>query len=291
MLAALIIGALTGVGPAHAGAWTQSPGGGYLKLSYGTASANDQFGFDGQTRPIVDGIDDYPFADRSVYLYGEYGVSGRLTAIALVPFKRLYVHDRLFRYRTTGLGDIGVGARWRAWSGGPWVVSLAAMAALPTNYHRGTEPPLGAGRVDVTAGLEAGRSFHPLPAWATAAAGFRYRSSIEISREGGGTSAAPPAAAVSDFADQLTWQLEGGWSVHPRLTLSVQARGVHAFATDDNAFSITSIPTSERYVKLGGGVAVNVLSRVAVTGEAFTTPAGRNTAQSIDIGLGVATWW
>lgn len=271
---------------AHAAAWTAPPRSIYAKLSYSASSANEQFGFGGLTRPIVDGISDYPFADRSVYLYAEYGLKERLTLIGQLPFKRVFVHDRLFRYRTTGLGDVGLGARYRLGARGPWVLSAAGLLNIPTGYSHASRPPLGPGSVDVTAGLELGRSFYPRPGYATAALGYTYRSSARVTGVAGADS-----AATVNYADQLRYTLETGWTIRQRVTLKALVHGVYALRAGGTAFTITSIPSSERYFKVGGGAALRVTPHFDLTADVGVTPFGRNTAKSIDITLGVATSW
>ena len=285
----LLLGLLAaGAAPraARAAAWTAPARSIYAKLSYSASSANDQFGFGGLTRPIVDGLTDYPFADRSLYLYAEYGLRDRLTLIGQAPFKRIFVHDRLFRYETTGLGDVGLGARYRLGTRGPWVLSAAGLLNLPTGYSHASRPPLGPGAVEAGAGLELGRSFYPRPGYATAALGYTWRSSAQVT----GVTNADSTATVN-YADQLRYALETGWTIRQRVTLKALVHGVYALRSGGTAFTITSIPSSERYFKIGGGAAVRVTPHFDLTADVGTTPFGRNTAKSIDITLGVATSW
>jgi len=287
---------LTGRTPqADAAAWNLPPRSLYVKVSYLASSANDQFGFDGSTRPLVDGLTDYPWADRSVYAYAEYGLLPRLTLTAGLPLKRIVVHDSQYRYQTEGLGDAAAGLRLGLLSRGPWVLAGVSSLEIPTGYHRDTRPPLGAGQVDLSLGVEAGRSFYPRPAWAAAGLRYRIRSSVYVAGTGGASGAsagaADPAASKIDYADEMLYDLQFGWTFVGRITVTPAIRGAHAFRTDGNAFTLTSLPSTERWLKAGGGVTVRLAPHYDVSVEAMQTLKGRNTSRSIDLAFGVATSW
>jgi hypothetical protein len=53
-------------------------------------------------------------------------------------------------------------------------------------------------------------------------------------------------------------------------------------------FSVSNpIPTRQRYIKLGGSLAVFVAEGISINGQIFFTPYGLNTVKSTDIFLGV----
>ncbi len=275
--------------PSGAGAWLQAPRGGYLKLSYLAVSANQQFGFDGGRRPIVDGLDDYPFADRSLLLYGEYGLSPRVTATLSLPLKRIYVHDRLFRYHSTGLGDLGVGLRVHLFQDGPWVGSTEAQFEVPTGYHRDYQPPIGSGQLNCSARLQLGRSFYPAPFYTTAMLGYRYRSDLFLSSIA--DSAHAGNAAHPDFSDQALFSLEGGWTPWGRGLLKVELSGARSFRSTGNAFSITSLPSTESSLRASGMAALRMPGGWSPYFEAGTTLSGKNTARAIQLSTGASTSW
>jgi hypothetical protein len=282
----LLIVALAWPGLALAGAWTSPKGGIYAKLTYGASSANEQFGFDGLLKPVVDGLTDYPFADRSIYLFAEYGVTDELTVSALVPFKRLFMHDMLFRYSTTGIADVAVGARYLAYNRDGWVGSVSGSASLPTGYHRDFQPPLGAGQVDAIVALNVGRSFWPLPSYATASVGLRLRSGIYISAVQPSSANNPFFKDRVDYADALVYTAEAGWTFFDRVLVHAVVNGAASLRASGNAFSITSVPSTERFLKVGGGIGVGPIPHVELSADAYTTVSGMNTVKSIDIFLG-----
>ncbi len=275
---------------ALAGAWTRDPGSGYLKLSYGASSSNDQFGFDGLTRPILEGVTDYPFADRSLYFYGEFGLRQGLTLVGEAAIKRIFIHDRIYRSRTVGLGNLGASLRVRLLDSGPWVASAEAGVSLPSGYRRNLKPPLGAGQADFSLAGNLGHSFYPVPAYATASAGVRLRSRMFLS------STDPEVVSFGNesrpsYSDEFFYSVEGGWSPAGKLLLRIHLQGLRSLRSSGSAFSLTDIPTTQRYLKAGGGATWSLSPRLALDADLSGTPTGTNTARSVDISLGVALQW
>jgi hypothetical protein len=280
---------------ALAGAWTASKGSVYAKLTYGASSANTQFAFDAGTKPLVEGLDDYPFADRSMYLYTEYGFNDDLTLTAMLPYKRAFMHDKLFKYNTTGMADIAFGARYRLFTEGNWVGSASGSVSVPTGYHRDFQPSLGSGQMDFAAAFNIGRSFWPAPAYATGSVGYRYRSGIYTSAVSDKASSNPFFNSNVNYSDELFAMVEGGYTITlSGITKQLNGLLVHVVVNSlismrgsGSAFTITSAPSTQRFLKLGGGAALGFLNNFELSGDFYTTPMGMNTVQSIDIFLGV----
>lgn len=273
-----------------AGAWTAEPGSGYFKVSYGASSSNDQFGFDGGSKPILEGVTDYPFADRSLYFYGEYGLRDGLTLVGGAAIKRVFIHDRLYRSRTSGVGDVSLALRRRLFAGGAWVGSATAGVSLPTGYHRNLRPPIGAGQADLSIAANLGRSFYPAPAYATASAGLRIRSRMFLS------SADPEVVSFGgggrpDYSDEIFYSLEGGWSPAVAVSLRFSLQGLRSLRNSGSAFSLTDIPTTQRYLKAGGGLTLRVGRGLDLGVDLSGTPSGTNTARSVDLDLGMSLQW
>ncbi len=286
---------IAGTSEVFAGAWTASKGSIYAKVTYGASSANTQFGFDGGTKPLVEGLTDYPFADRSFYIYGEYGLTDDITLTGMFPYKRSFVHDKLFKYNTEGVADIAVGARYRVFSEGNWVGSVSGAVSMPMPYHRDYQPPLGSGQMDFAVAANIGRSFWPAPAYATGSVGFRYRSSIYTSQVSANASSNPFFHDNVDYADEAFGMIEAGYTVSlSGLTKYLNGLLIHgvvnalaSLRSTGSAFTITSVPSTQRFLKLGGGAALGFLDHFELSADAFATPMGVNTVQSVDIFLGV----
>ncbi len=279
-------------------AWPQAKGTAYVKLSYGSSTASQQYTFDGRQKEYADNVSDNAFFDRSIYSYAELGLTDNITLIGGLPYKRVVVRDAAFRYRTYGFGSATLGARIGL---KPYVglddAPLDALAAnvvlsLPTGYTRNYTPSAGAGQVDADLYLSYGRSFYPLPAYAQAGIGYRYHSTIYAL-----STAVPCQEGVSKdcvadrqpaLGDEATFGLEAGYTFKSVVFANLMLRGGWAFEKPTEGFSVANpIPTRQRYIKAGATLAVTPLENFSVNCQAFITPYGLNTVKSFDLFLGV----
>jgi hypothetical protein len=277
------------------GAWIQSRSNAYFKLSYGASTAADQYTFDGRTKPYADNVDDNAFFDRSVYFYLESGVADRGTMILSIPYKRIIVRDAAFRYRTYGFGTAILGGRFDlgpAMQLGPFdALAFSASAGLPLGYTRNYAPSTGAGQVDGLAMLSYGRSFYPLPVYMQFGFGYRYRSSVyALSRViecSEGVDVFCFEDRRPDYSDELVASAETGITVGNLLFLQGMANLVWSTHAPTTGFSVSNpIPTEQRYLKAGGGVAFLLPDNASINVQVFATPFGQNTVRSIDIYIG-----
>ncbi len=194
--------ALPGALPALAGAWPQQEGGYYLKIEGNYLTTGKELNFRGDRLDIFQeriSFSDAAFSDGGIALYGEYGISSRVTALGKVPFKRLeserevqggaYFESAAEREVTTGFGDLDVGVRYGLFLE-PVVVSLQGGLKLPLGYDPSPGdggPPLGTGEVDSDLRVIVGKGFSPWSIYISAGAGYRMRGGIyhdEIIYEG-----------------------------------------------------------------------------------------------------------
>ena len=129
------------------------------------------------------------------FLYIEYGVTRRLTAITQLSGSSLQSesngrHTGL-RLNTSGLGDVVLGAKFQL-VGEPIVLSPYLSVKIPTYYDNDLNPALGTGDADVELKVLTARSFHPLPLFIGMEAGYRARdgpfsNQIRFSGEAGAT--------------------------------------------------------------------------------------------------------
>lgn len=282
----------------RAQSWPQEEGKAYVKLSYGTSTASQQYTFDGREKEYADNVTGNAFFDRSIYAYGELGLTDNITLLGSLPYKRVILRDAAFRYQTFAFGSVGLGARVGL---KPYLgmdeAPLDALAAnvfvtLPTGYTRNLTPSVGAGQIDGELYLSYGRSFHPIDAYAQAGVGYRYRSSIYAL-----SSAVPCQEGVDkdciadrkpEYGDDLLFGIEGGYTFAKRVFVNLMARGSFSVKAPTEGFSVANpIPTRQRYIKLGGTLAVIPVEDMTVNGQVFFTPYGVNTVKSVDLFLGV----
>ncbi|MDX1548737.1 MAG: hypothetical protein R3247_17195 [Rhodothermales bacterium] len=298
-LLSVLLGLMLLAPAAAAQAWTQAPGAAYVKLSHGRATASEQFRFDGETKPYADNVDGDAFFDRSLYLYAEYGLTETLTLVAVLPYKRLRVRDAAFDYESEGLGSVAIGLR-TGLNGAFGVpadrhrLALNVLATVPTGYTRNFTPSVGSGQVDVQATLAYGASLWPLPGYAQAAVGYRYRSafyalSATIDCQPG-RDVNCIAAGEPKYDDELLFSAEAGVSLGRWALVQALGHGVWSNKPPDaeTSFSVRNpIPTRQRYVKAGGGLTVYPVRALGLGVQVFFTPAGRNTVRSTDVFWGV----
>lgn len=272
----------------RAGGWPQEKGKSFIQLTYGTASSNTVYRFDGETKfPTDNGgftVRDFPLADRGLFLYLEYGLTSDLTLIADAAFKRSILTTPLEERTTEGMGDVGIAARYRLFNSGPHVVSARAGITLPTGYSRDLTPPLGNGIPTFSIGGEYGVSFYPAPAYATAALGYRLRPSLyAFSSLEDETEEFEP-----NYADAVYAEAEGGYTLFNRVLLKGGIRFMSTVRSDDNDFDVRHPPETEQYLKAGGGLGVSIYKGFGISAEAYATPLGKKTANSTDLFIGLS---
>ena len=301
----LILLVLLGTRAAQAQAWTQPAGTLYAQLTAGSATASEQYAFDGETTLYVAGLDDDTFRDRSLYAYAELGLTDRLTLVATLPYKQVTVEDGAFRYRTRALGGAALGVRvallpFLGRAEGPNALAANVQVVVPTGYTRNYAPSVGAGQVDVQVGLGAGRSFYPLPLYAQASGSYRLRSgSYAFSQTVAcqeGRDLDCVRATEPDFGNELVYSAEVGATLLDDWVLAQGLlNGVWSVAEPQVGFTaLNPQPTRQRYLKAGAGLTVYPLRQVegfeqfGVSFQAYVTPAGRNTIRSRDLFVGLS---
>ena len=178
LLTLVAVAVLVGATPqlTWAGAWAQPKGQYYTKLSSIFYRSDEVFDAVGDRQPIT--IYGSDFRANQGFLYIEYGLLERLTLITQLSGASLQsesnIRHNVLRQTTSGLGDVELGAKYQLLSK-PIVLSSLAVVKLPTSYDD-LNPALGTGDADVELRLLTARSFHPLPVYIGAEAGYRLRS-------------------------------------------------------------------------------------------------------------------
>ncbi|MFK7845815.1 MAG: hypothetical protein AB8G77_10965 [Rhodothermales bacterium] len=292
-------------------AWTLPKGTAYVKTSYGSATAAQQFTFDGRATDYINGLPGDTYRDRSLYLYSEFGLSDNFSAILSVPYKRTFVRDHSFRFRIFGLGSIAIGGRLSllpllAKTPARQSLSVNLMAYVPTGYTRNFTPSTGAGQVDFQGTLFWGQSFYPFPGYAQLGLGYRHRSSIYLLSQSTPCNSGSDIHCITDpqaaYGDELLFHAEAGISPFNGLIL-LQAIGSGAWALKKPQVGFSAInplPTHQRIVKAGAGLtlypfhaakspATNTsgLRTLGFSAQYFQVLYGRNTINSRDLFLGI----
>ena len=280
-LAAILLAAV----PAQldAGAWTQSPGGLYLKmagLSFRSQAYLDTTG-NRKAREEKPGMAE--LSDRNVSAYLEYGLRDRLTLVASLPYKRLVHKKTEVRYyesldttltriypdeNESGLADLELRLRWRVLQD-PAVVSLTLGGKLPLGYEMQEESnvPLGTAEIDGDTRLLIGKSLYPLPGYLTSAIGYRKRGGI--------------------FSDELLYSFEAGFT-YKRLLVKGVAEGMRTFGDCGATGATGSLIGDQNSLKVAPGLIWSLSERLELGADLFHILSGCNTAAGTTWALGLA---
>lgn len=291
---------------AQAQAWPQPDGHLYTKFSLGHTDASRQFAFDGEETAFINGVNGNAFKDRSLYFYGEYGLTDAVTLVLSLPYKRTFIRDQAFRYRTFAFGTATAGVRvgllpllGQTTSANSLSANLAL--SIPTGYTRNFAPSAGSGQVDAQAMIHYGRSLYPFPGYVQIGTGYRYRSSIYAFSQAVPCSQGSEINCMLDqqpaYGNELVYSFEGGVSpLGGTLLIQLLGNGVWSVQEPMSGFTaINPIPARQRYLKLGGGLAVYpfrlagraVLQSFGLSVQYFRTISGRNTIKGRDLFIGL----
>lgn len=152
-------------------AWTKPKGKGFYKLDYSTIRSEKVFNDDG----VI--VDAPKLSNSAISLYGEHGISDRITLQAYVPLVINNV-DALSGTSTnsiskSGLGDIDIALSYALKTSGV-AVSLSALLGLPTGYNEGDALVTGDGEFNQMIKLNAGSGAEKW--WTQAGLGFNNRT-------------------------------------------------------------------------------------------------------------------
>lgn len=200
-------------GSVFASAWPQKRGHGYYRIGFRMIRADQFYEPDGTK------VDIATLSEYTTTLYGEHGLSNRLTLVASVPvFKRVTLNRQVgtsgFVYfagdAKNGIADTDVGLRFGLLQNNSTVLSAELLLGLPVGDHDHEHGLLtGDGEFNQHLKLQFGYSFYPTAAYVTGEIGVNQRS------EG--------------YSDEFHYTAELGYWLTPWLLASFKLRGVESF--------------------------------------------------------------
>ena len=164
------------------GGWPQPKKGGYFKLGQNMIYAGSFYG------PGGDIVDITTIGLYTTSLYGEYGITDRLTGIAYFPF---FVRSTLneIKFKQTGntipgdefnsIGDAEVGLKYGLIVNKPVVVSASLILGLPFGETAGGDSQIlqtGDGEFNQMIRIDASHSLYPKPLYVSAYGAFNNRT-------------------------------------------------------------------------------------------------------------------
>lgn len=289
LLAAALLVASTLPLDGQVGAWTKKEGGYYFGISFASTSADRDYGFEGEERPLF--LDTARFAEgtigiSNVGMYGEYGFTDDLTGV-LSTYYSVAVREAAIIERgseglqesqsASGLGETWVGLRY-AVPGMPrgLAVGLNALWKIPTGSAN-KEVPLGTGRADYDFGLGLGTGFGPIGGerygWVQASGAYRIRGARD---------------------NEIPYSIDAGVPLSSTFALHLLFDGIHSFADFESAAvreqqqNLSSLVGSSSFTRLTGGILYDLNDYTQLSIRYGQVLAGRNTLDSYTIGVGVA---
>jgi hypothetical protein len=240
--------------PALAGAWTQAPGGYYLRVEAASRSTDEEFDATGGRQAYFSGLSPAEYRGRQVRLYGEYGLAPGWTLLGSTAWQSLEVEERAAVWTTRGFSDLRLGVRRRI-SAATWVSAAVLEVKIPTGYDTADFPGLGSGDVDAALAVEIGRSIGR--AWMTGEAG--------LNRRGGA------------LAEEAFGALQGGLTLAGPLDVRAGLRGRRALTGSDATGSFDPSRVDARTLDLSGTASWRATPRLAFEVGATHTLSGRRT--------------
>jgi len=257
---------------ATAGAWVQPKGKYFFKLSGTYLFSTEEYDSAGNIQDIRKndiGITNTSYQEVTVAGYLEYGLTSRLTMIANLPFKIVTSKRtespspgspmRNVEVVTGGLADLTLLGRLLL-VGNSTPVSIQAGARLPLGYDPAPPDegaPLGSGKIDVEAMVQAGVGIWPIRFYATGGFGYRLRGGLGI-------------------ADEYLFQLEGGFTPG-RWLVKVTLDGLYSAEAPREQSSATVAVTNQDILKVIPTVAYRLSDRWGIGAEAFHVLRAKNT--------------
>lgn len=166
---ALAIALAMASSPALASPWTMAAGEGRMIVTAITSHAGQSFDGDGDSIAAPD------YDQLMAFFAAEYGVTQDITLLATPSLRRIEVEDGSTSF---GLENVELGARWRLFHNGQWVVSAQATALVPGNNRRARIAQIGSNDAQYDARLQAGYGFAAgkLAGFTSVEGGYRLRS-------------------------------------------------------------------------------------------------------------------
>ena len=253
------------------GQWARGADKGYVQVSFGTATASDQFNAS-RTIEQLGGLNDpQRYSENAVYVYAELGLSEDVTFIGSTFYKDITVQTRNGNLTTQGLSDLTLQLRYTVYKSSALVVSPEFGVRIPTGYDPDASPPLGSGEADLFFTLNSGLSLYPIPGYFGASIGTRLRGGAQ--------------------QDEIVGHFEAGYFVHPKLLIRGRFDGLESTTNSNNGFNVTNQVFEQGFFVTGPGITFLASERVQLSVDGRWTVAGRTSSQLTNYLFGVAILW
>lgn len=256
------------------GGWTYVKGKGFVKLNQSALRSDQLFNPDGEV------IDITTVGYYATSLYGEYGLTDRLTAIAYVPFfSRNTLNKTRFRFsgreipgdQLNSIGDVDLSLQYGFYKSDTWVASLRVLFGLPTGTVSGGETGIlqtGDGEFNQMIRVDLSRPLGD-KAWMSLYAGFNHRT--------------------NDFSDEYRLGAEIGSKLGQHFFAIAKVDIVQSFFNGDADPSqgATLFSNNTEFISPSLELAYELKNEIGFTLSAAGAFAGRNILAAPNYGVGV----
>lgn len=254
--------------PSTAGAWVLPARRGWAQVSLFHQETRERYFLDSRRIPYF-----FEGTNRTSAVFADvrYGVLERLEVAVQMPVYRLEFDDLADRRRSTGPGDLRVGARYNLVRRGT-VATVGVAVKFPTGefVNDAEVVPVGEGQHDLDLTAEVGHSFWPRAAYLSALVGYRLRTR-------NGENGIHPGG-------ELLWSVEGGHRMVSRLSFKATARGLHGRRSRSFGLEIPTLKREAVYVQ--PGLLWDLGADRGVELSLPFTVRGRNWPAGLAVGLG-----
>lgn len=255
------------------GGWPQKKGKGFFKLGQSVIIANKYFDSGG------DVIDITTISLYTTSLYGEYGITDRITAIAYIPF---FVRSTLNNTQNTltgaiipgdeqnAFGDTDLGLKFGLTNNKPIAISASIIFGLPLGKSALKDQTFlqsGDGEFNQLIMLDAGKGFNKW--YVNVGVGFNNRT--------------------QGFSDEFRYTYEMGYTGYKKLILTIKVNGVKPINNGTTAETMGNgvFANKVEYLAYGPEISYKIKDNFGVSGSAFFAVAAKRILASPNFGVGI----
>lgn len=230
------------------GGWTQKKSGGFFILEYRFLKSSKYLDDLGEHIQIPE------LTDASFNIYGEYGLTEKLTISLNFPFYKMLKKDVSYHpgiygnlEKSNGIGDPDLGLRYNVYSVGQTVLSTSFILGIPISNKVDSVLPLSDGEFNQIFGFEIGHSFYPIPAYFTGEIKFNNRT--------------------NGYSDQLYYAIEGGYNLFKNLLLNLRLHAVQSLhnGTKENKDFTLLFANNQQFIAYKFGAFYNLNKNLGIT--------------------------
>lgn len=273
------------------GGWPQPKGGGFFKLNQTYLTADEYFTASGAHAPTA------RFSVYSTSLYGEYGITSRLTGLLYAPFfvgttvKETLLNGFLIPDDAlSGIGDIEIGLKYNLINKGPIILSASILLDFPLGENAGGKLEVlqtGDGEFNQQFQLDASHSFYPAPFYTTLSAGFNNRTVATFDY-------IFSSSQKVRFSDEFYWGGEIGWTPGKHWVVALKWLHLNSLQNGDmgaNTGSSSLFSNNVEYFSITPEIGYRFDENWGISGSIGAGPGSRNILAAPNFAFGFYYKW